>query len=112
MPSYKTQPLISRMVECFVAIVIDDANLSVLTSDPSLRLPISFGNRLRSYSDPLPLDLDPLLENEKQFHSAQDLSSALLRQATSNCVEYQARRGGGTIIPYRDNLLGHSLASP
>lgn len=28
----------------------------------------NFGSRLRSYSDPWPLDLDPSFGNEKQFH--------------------------------------------
>src|SRR3982074_75629 len=52
----------------------------------------NFGSRLRSYSDPWPLDLDPSFENERQFHGARGLSRLPLRQATSNCVEYQARR--------------------
>src|SRR5882762_648870 len=72
----------------------------------------NFGNHLRSYSDPWPLDLDPSFENEKQSHGARGLSRLPLRQATSNCVEYQARRGGGTTIPYHGSLLSRSLASP
>src|SRR5258705_10669792 len=101
------------MMEFFGEIVIAIQIESFYIQSPaSGSFPINFGNRLRSYSDPLPLDLDPSFENEKQFHGTQGLSSVPPRQATSNCVEYQARRGGGTTIPYHGSLLGRSLASP
>src|SRR5258705_5836254 len=89
------------MMECFWAIIIKFESFQL---QPSLGF--------LSYTDPWPLDLDPSFENEQQFHGARGLSSVPLRQATFHCVDYQARRGGGTTIPYHDSLLGRSLASP
>lgn len=78
---------------------------------PSPSFPICFGDRLRLYLDPWPSGPDARREAQP-LRCAQGLSSGLLRQATSNCVERQARRGADTTIPYHDSLLGRSWAAP
>ena len=66
-----------------------------------------FGNRLRLYLDPWPSG-PGAWRDEHRPRRAQDLSSGLLRQATSNCAEGQARRGADTAIPSRGSLRDRS----
>jgi hypothetical protein len=97
------------MMECFWAIIIkfESFQLQPSLSFPSISV-IAF-DRIRTHGH---WTWTHRLKTSSSF-TVREVSPAFrFAKPLSTVLTYQARRGGGTTIPYHDSLLGRSLASP